>query len=317
MNNNLSESKIAVLIPCYNEELTISKVIEDFKIHLKGVDIYVFDNNSTDETNKNASKAGAIVILSARRGKGNVVRHMLDIIDADIYVMVDGDYTYPASSVGEMLSEMVSGNYDMVVGKRVPSNEGKPFRRLHKLGNKFISKLISILFSANVTDAMSGYRILSRNFVRGIYLKSEGFEVETELTLQALIRKFLIKEISVSYYARPKGSISKLSTFHDGIQILKTIVLIFKDYKPFLFFSIISVISLVLGLSAGWLPISDYISDRYVHHVPLAILATGLVILSIVLWGVGVILHTITNFHIENQKSIIKYIDGAIKERKK
>ncbi len=307
-----SIQRIAVLIPCFNEEVTVGKVVDDFRRELPSETIYVFDNNSTDATASVAECHGAIVIPSPRSGKGNVVRHMFETVDAETYIMVDVDDTYPAPSVHELLRASYEFNADMVVRLRLSNYEKGAFRLLHKFGNHFIAKLISLLFSHKVTDVLSGYRVFSRDFVRVAHLKSEGFEIETEMTLQALLKNLVIKEVPTSYRERPAGSKSKLNTFLDGIAILKAIFLIFKDYKPFVFFSSLSFICFVSGLVAGWFPIRDYLSEKYVHHVPLAILAASLAILSVLFLGIGLILNSVVNLHIETQllvRKLFKEID--------
>ena len=298
----LPSPQVAVLVPCYNEEPTVGKVVDEFRRELPAATIYVFDNNSTDQTASVATQHGAVVISSPQQGKGNVVRHMFRAVEADIYVMVDGDDTYPASSIHELLQAYDQTDADMIVGMRLGSAEKKAFRLLHKFGNRLIARMISLLFSAEVTDVLSGYRVFSKDFVRTAYLTSEGFQIETEMTLQALLKGLIIKEVPIRYGERPAGSVSKLNTFLDGIGILKAILLIFKDYKPLIFFSMVSMICTVLGLVAGWFPVKDYLTERYVYHVPLAILAAALIILAVVFLGIGVILNTITNFHAENQK---------------
>ncbi len=309
----LSNNSVAVLIPCYNEEVTIGRVVTDFARALPKARIIVFDNNSTDHTAQKAIEAGATVVKSPRQGKGHVVRHMFRVIEADYYVMVDGDDTYPADQAEELINALQASGADMAVGMRLSDYTDGAFRLLHKFGNSFISRLISILFSFKVNDVLSGYRVFTKNFVQNVYLKSGGFEVETELTLQALIKNYMIHEVPIRYKDRPEGSVSKLSTVLDGLQIFKAIFLIFKDYKPLVFFSWLSVLSFVLGLAAGWFPISDYLTTRYVSHVPLAILATALVILAVLFLGIGFILNTITRLHIETHetiKSLFKAVDN-------
>lgn len=300
--------KIAVLIPCKDEELTIEKVINDFKRELPTADIYVFDNNSVDNTNLIARESGAIVVNSKKPGKGNVIKHMFAVIDADIYITVDGDDTYPAEEVTNLIEIYDKNDTDMVVGTRLKSYDKKAFRKMHKIGNRLISNLISKLFSTDIIDVLSGYRIFSKTLVKSLYLRSSGFEIETEITLQTLIKDYKITEVPISYKERPVGSISKLNTYKDGLHILKTIVMIFKDYKPLVTFSILSLISLALSFLSGAYPIMDYIKFQYVYHVPLAILAASLFILSILLLGIGLILNTITHFHIETTHMLKNYM---------
>ncbi|MFH1755401.1 MAG: glycosyltransferase family 2 protein, partial [Candidatus Latescibacterota bacterium] len=247
-SQNTSGKKVAVLLPCYNEEVTIGKVVGDFRNALPFASVYVFDNNSSDQTAGNAAKAGAIVVYSPRRGKGNVVKHMFREVDADIYVMADGDDTYPADMAGTLIEALEESGVDMVVGTRLAHHDKKAFRAFHGFGNTLISKLISLLFSSSLTDVLSGYRVFSRHFARTLYLTAGGFEVETEMTLQALVKNCFIKEIPVRYSSRPEGSESKLNTFSDGLMICKGMFLIFKDYRPFVFFSALSISCFLLGL---------------------------------------------------------------------
>jgi glycosyltransferase involved in cell wall biosynthesis len=300
------EKKIAVPLPCYNEEVTIGKVVADFRKALPTADVYVFDNNSDDDTAGIAADAGAIVVSSPWQGKGNVVRHMFETVEAEIYVMADGDDTYPADVAGELIQVLKETKADMVVGTRLKEYEHRSFRALHEFGNKFISKLISTLFSAPVTDILSGYRVLDRHFVRTLYLQSSGFEVETEMTLQALVKNRVIKEIPIRYRKRPAGSHSKLNTFSDGALVFKGVFLIFKDYKPMVFFSCVGGLCFVLGLIAGWYPIADYVRTQYVSHVPLALLAAVLEVLAVLFLGIGLIMNAIKKFHLESQELIGK-----------
>ena len=297
-------NKVAVLLPCYNEELTIGKVVSDFRKSLPDAIIYVFDNNSNDRTSAVAAEAGALVVPSHRQGKGNVVKHMFRDVEADIYVMADGDDTYSADKAPELIRVLEESDADMVVGTRLKIRDKKALRSMHLFGNKAISKLISILFSSPVTDVLSGFRAFNRHFIKTLCLKSGGFEVETEMTLQALIRNCVIKEIPIRYSSRPSGSVSKLNTFSDGLNIIKSIFLIFRDYKPLVFFSSLSALFLIFGLLAGRYPIADYITTRYVSHVPLALLASALVILSVLFLGMGLILKAISGYHMESQELI-------------
>jgi glycosyltransferase involved in cell wall biosynthesis len=293
------EQTIAVVIPCYNEALTVYKVIAGFRAALPSAEIYVFDNNSTDATAAIATDAGAIVVSSPRQGKGNVLRHMADVVDADVYVIVDGDDTYPAEALPDMLATFNAKNLDMLVGARLVDFEKGSFRAFHQLGNLTISYLVSFLYRAKLTDVLSGYRILSRRCVHLVHLRHGGFEVETEYTLQALSKHLAIAETPVSYRRRPDGSDSKLNTYSDGFLILRCIVLLFKDYKPLFFFSSIAAILGVACIAVGSAPIIDYIEHRYVLHVPRAILAAGLAVLAAVSMTAGLILDTIANFHRE------------------
>lgn len=291
---------VAVLIPCYNEEVTIGKVVDDFRAVLPGAAIYVFDNNSKDRTSEIARAHGATVVFSPRQGKGHVVQHMFDQIDAGYYLMVDGDDTYPATAAPELLETLRRHDADMVVGSRLTNFKSGSFRRFHSFGNHLVARLISFFFRMNVTDVLSGYRIFSRDFVKTVPLMSEGFDIETEFTLQAAAKSFKVVETPISYGVRPEGSHSKLSTFKDGILILKVILRIFKDYKPQVFFGAIALFLALLSLAAGIVPIMDYVRDQFVHHVPLAVLATGLGILSVLSMAVGLILDTVNRYHNES-----------------
>jgi glycosyltransferase involved in cell wall biosynthesis len=294
-----AEQTIAVVIPCYNEALTVYKVIAAFRAALPSAEIYVFDNNSTDATAAIAADAGATVIASPRQGKGNVLRHMADVVDADVYVVVDGDDTYPAEALPDMLATFNAKNLDMLVGARLVDFEQGSFRAFHQLGNLTISYLVSFLYRAKLTDVLSGYRILSRRCVSLVHLRHGGFEVETEYTLQALSKNLAIDETPVAYRRRPDGSDSKLNTYSDGFLILRCIVLLFKDYKPLFFFSAIAALLGLACIAVGSAPIIDYIEHRYVLHVPRAILAAGLAVLAAVSMTAGIILDTIANFHRE------------------
>jgi hypothetical protein len=233
---------------------------------------------------------------------------MFEVVEADIYVMADGDDTYPADMAGELIRAFDESNAHMVVGTRLKQYEQKSFRALHQFGNKFISGLISVLFSAPVTDILSGYRVFDQVFVKTMYLQSSGFEIETEMTLQALVKNRIIKEVPIRYGERPEGSYSKLNTFSDGALVFKGVFLVFKDYKPLEFFTGASALCFVLGLVAGWYPIADYVRTQYVHHLPLALMAAALEILAVLFLGIGLILNAIKKFHLDNQELIGKLL---------
>lgn len=281
--------KVKAIIPCYNEELTVGDVISELKSYLPTADIYVFDNNSTDRTAAIAEARGATVIKEKRQGKGFVVQSMFQKVDADIYVMVDGDYTYDLTHINEMISLIRNDEADMVVGNRLKTYTRKSFRPLHTFGNKLVRSLVNKLFGANFKDIMSGLRVMSRDFAKNINLSAAGFEVETELTIKALKYNFIIREIDIQYRERPAGSFSKLSTVSDGLLVIRTIIMIFKDYKPLFFFSVTSFIFLMISLLAGSVVIQEFIETRYILHVPLAIFATGTMILSIIFFMTGII----------------------------
>ena len=295
-----SYDDVAVLIPCLNEETTVGKVVADFNGVLAGARILVFDNNSTDKTAAIARLNGATVINSPRQGKGNVVKQMFDQVDAEIYVTVDGDDTYPAPAARELIAEFRKGGADMIVGVRKASAENLAYRRFHRFGNRLVTFLISKLFGIKVTDVMSGYRVLSREFVKSVPLKSEGFEVETEMTLQAAAKDFVIREVPIQYGQRPEGSYSKLNTYSDGFLVLKAIIIIFKDYKPLIFFTGLSGVLVAISLVAGSRAIRDYLQTGQVYHLPSAVLATGTIILAALSFSIGLILDTISKYHNEN-----------------
>jgi len=290
--------KVAILIPCYNESITIKTVIEDYKAVLPDADIYVYDNNSTDNTAEIAEKAGAIVKYEYMQGKGNVIRRMFREIDADCYLMIDGDDTYPADKAKEMVNLVLYKQVDMVIGDRLSSTyfvENK--RPFHNVGNKMVRYLINTLFNSNVTDIMTGYRAFSKHFIKNFPVLSKGFEIETEMTIHALDKNFHIKEIPVNYRDRPVGSESKLNTFNDGIKVLRTIFTLLRDYKPYIFFSFIAfcigVISMILFIPVFY----EYLQTGLVPRFPTLIVAGVLGLLSILLWICGVILDVIVKKH--------------------
>jgi glycosyltransferase involved in cell wall biosynthesis len=303
--------KTSVLIPCWNEEVTIKKVVADFRRALPEAEILVFDNNSTDHTAREAAAAGATVVPSPLKGKGSVVRHMFEFVDADYAIMADGDDTYPASEAPRLLAEAVTTGADMVVGVRLENFSTLSFRRFHKLGNRVISGLISALFGVRVTDALSGYRVFSRAFMRGVPVTTPGFQVETELTLQAISKRFVFREVTIEYGSRPVGSESKLNTYRDGALIVSTIFLLFKNYKPLVFFSSVAAVFLVLSLLAGSVPIIEYIETGLVPHFPRAILAVGLALCALISLAIGIILDTLVNYQRENYELYRKTLRAA------
>ena len=283
--------KIAVLIPCYNEELTVEKVVSDFKRELPEAEIYVYDNNSKDKTAELAVKAGAILRKETMQGKGNVVRTMFRDVDADCYIMVDGDDTYPAEEVHKLIAEVENGA-DMVIGDRLSNgtyySENK--RGFHNLGNNLVRGLINRIFDNNIQDIMTGYRAFSKRFVKTVAVLSPGFEIETELTISALVYRYHIANVPITYRDRPEGSSSKLSTFRDGFKVLVKLFDLWKDYRPLLFFAVFSLVFLVLGLLVGVPVIGEFIKTAYVSKVPSAILASSLCVLSFLSLMLGLIL---------------------------
>lgn len=302
--------KIAVLIPCYNEELTVEKVIKDFKRELPEADIYVYDNNSKDKTAEIAKNAGAIVKHEYRQGKGNVVRTMFMDIDADIYVMVDGDDTYPAEEVHKLIKPIEEERADMVIGDRLTNGtyQKENKRHFHEFGNNLVRKSINVLFNTKLKDIMTGYRVFNKKFVKNMPVLSPKFEIETEMSLHALDKKFIIEEIPIVYRDRPEGSTSKLNTICDGIKVVKTIVKMFKDYKPLRFFGVIAGILFIIGLAFGIPVIVEFFKTRYITKVPTAVLATGIMILSVIVGQCGVILDTVVKHHRESYElNLLRY----------
>jgi glycosyltransferase involved in cell wall biosynthesis len=285
--------RVAVLIPCYNEELTIASVIEEFRRELPDADLYVFDNNSTDRTAEIAEHAGATVMTERRQGKGYVVQSMFQRVDADVYIMVDGDGTYPAASVGALLAPMLAGEADMVVGTRLHTTSQSQFRALNRWGNGMFLTVLNSIFNVRLTDILSGYRVFSRDFVRNVPLFGGGFEIETELTIKALERGYRIVEVPVDLGVRPEGSHSKIRVMRDGIIILNTILALFRDYKPLTFFGALGLVFIGLGLVPGLVVVVEFLRTGYILRIPSAVLAVGLVLTGMLLIMVGLILHTI------------------------
>ncbi|MEJ2008458.1 MAG: glycosyltransferase family 2 protein [Acidobacteriota bacterium] len=302
------KTSVAVLIPCYNEEMTITKVVEDFQRQLPEAKIFVYDNNSSDRTVQNAVACGAEVKYESKQGKGNVVRTMFRDISADVYVMVDGDATYPADKVHALLEPVLAGKADMTVGTRLDEFEEKSFRFFHKFGNELIRKCINLLFGTDLRDILSGYRCFSSRFAKSVPILSKGFEVETELTLQALDKKFTIIEIPVDYYSRPEGSHSKLNTYLDGMLVLKTIFWIFKDYRPLKFFSLVGLLSVIAGFALGSIPVLEFIHTRKVTHPSTAVLSTGFVLIALLSFATGFILDTINRRYKEQYQLLADHI---------
>ncbi len=263
----MQEKKIAVLIPALNEDKTIAKVVKDFKNELPKSQIYVFDNGSTDKTAEKARNSGANVINVNRKGKGEVVKKMFDYIDANIYVMVDGDDTYPAEQVHELLNPVLSGDYDIVIGSRMKNFQKEEKRWLHNAGNRIIRWGVNFCFTSKINDMLSGYRVMSREFVKKVNLLSKGFEVETELTIKALENGYRIKEIPIDYKERPKGSESKLNSFSDGMYILTTIINLFRDYRPIQFFLLLSCISFALFIGFGAPVLIEYLNTHSITQI--------------------------------------------------
>jgi len=286
-------TKIAVLIPCYNEEAAIAKVVNDFRQTLPTAQIYVYDNNSRDRTVDVATKAGAIVRTEPLQGKGNVVRRMFADIDADIYVLVDGDDTYDAAAAPQMIAALRSGPLDMVNGSRVTTIQ-KAYRPGHRFGNWLLTGMVAWIFGSRISDMLSGYRIMSRRYVKSFPALSAGFETETELTVHALELRMPIAEIATTYKDRPEGSVSKLSTFKDGFRILWTIIVLVKEERPMQFFSLLALFFAVIS-TLLIIPIAlHFFETGLVPRLPTAVLSMGLMILGFLSLTCGLILDTVT-----------------------
>jgi glycosyltransferase involved in cell wall biosynthesis len=283
--------KIAVVIPCYNEEPTIATVVTHFREQLPQADIYVFDNNSTDHSVERAQEAGAFVLHERRQGKGYVVQSMFRLVDADVYIMVDGDATYPADDVHRLIQPILWDEADMVVGSRLHSASESQFKSLNRFGNNAFLALLNATFKVAITDMLSGYRAFSRRFVKSVPLFGGGFEIETELTIKALERGFRIVEIPVNLTQRPEGSFSKIRIARDGIRILNTILSLFRDYKPLTFFGTLGSLLMLVGVVPGF--IFTFFQTNLLHPVALTAVTLVMVLAGMLSITVGMILHTI------------------------
>lgn len=291
-------NRIAVLIPCYNESATIEKVIKDYKQELPNADIYVYDNNSSDGSDKIAKKAGAIVKYESRHGKGNVIRTMFREIEADCYLMVDADDTYPSENSKEMCDYILNGQADVVIGDRLSSTYFRENKRLfHNFGNVLVTRLINILFDNNINDIMTGYRAFSRQFVKSFPILSKGFEIETEMSIHAVYNNFRLIEIPVQYRNRPVNSVSKLNTYLDGFRVIKTIAMLFKEYKPKVFFNLIALIFFVIGIVIIIPAFIGYFQTGLVEKFPSLIVGCFLITISLLNVGIGTILEVIVKKH--------------------
>lgn len=297
---------IAVLIPCFNEENSIGKVIKDFKAAIPAASIYVYDNNSTDHTAEVALQAGAIVRYEHKQGKGNVVRQMLRQIDADCYLLVDGDDTYPAEHAQELCRRVEQGA-DMVIGDRLSSTYFKENKRpFHNVGNRCVRAMINRLFHADIHDIMTGYRAIGRNFAKSLPIISNGFEIETEMTIYALDKNFVIEEVPILYRDRSVGSVSKLNTFTDGVKVIKTVLKMFRDYQPLAFFSILSLLLVVMATFL-FLPVfKEYLDTGLVPRYPTLIVSGFIYLSSLLTFFCGVILEVVAQKHRELFELLIK-----------
>lgn len=311
-------SKVAVLIPCFNEAVTIGKVVDDFKRVLPEADVYVYDNNSKDETAVIAREHGAIVRFEGRQGKGNVVRQMFRDIDADYYLMVDGDDTYPAEAAPALLAPLMADEADMTVGDRLSNGSygEENDRAFHGFGNDLVRFLIKAIYGYAFDDVMTGYRAFNRVFVKTMPVLSEGFQIETEISIHAVDKRWRIKDVPIEYRDRPEGSYSKLSTFGDGAKVLKAIASLFKDYRPLAFFGWAALLLALLGIAVGVPVIADFFATGLVLKVPSAILAVALVICGALSFTVGIILDTVAKSHRKQWEiDVYKVTNGFYKGR--
>jgi glycosyltransferase involved in cell wall biosynthesis len=287
------ELRIAVLIPCLNEETTIGEVIAQFRDALPEAEIYVGDNNSTDRTVQVAEQAGAIILREARQGKGYVTQTMFRRIDADVYVIVDGDGTYPAGAVTDLLKPVLTGEADMVVGSRLHAQSRSQFHQLNAFGNRLVLRLLNFIFRVKLTDILSGYRAFSRSFVKSLPLFGGGFEIETELTIKAVARGFRIVEVPIDLVHRPAGSHSKIRLFRDGAIIINTILALFRDYKPLTFFGSAALVLFAFALPPSLKVFLEFLRTGTIINLPLALLAIALVLSGLLSITVGLVLHSI------------------------
>jgi glycosyltransferase involved in cell wall biosynthesis len=300
--------RVAVLVPCFNEEATIAKVVADFRAALPEAAIYVYDNNSADGTVDVARAAGALVRRETHQGKGNVVRRMFADVDADVYVLVDGDATYDAASARTMIARLVEERLDMVVGARVDQHEAA-YRLGHRTGNRLLTRFFALAFHATFSDILSGYRVFSRRFVKSFPVLSRGFEIETEFSVHALELELAVAEMPTPYYARPEGSTSKLSTWRDGWRILLTIVGLYRSERPLAFFSGLGVVLAIVSVGLAIPIFVTYFEQGIVPRIPTAILSTGLMLLASLSIVAGLVLDTVTRGRREIK--LIAYLEQA------
>ncbi len=285
--------RIAVIIPCYNEEIAIAGVVSDFQKHLPEAQLYVFDNGSTDHTVEEARRAGAVVLWEKRRGKGYVISAMFRRVEADVYVMVDGDGTYPADQAKALIAPIISGEADMVVGSRLHPDSRSAFKLPNLLGNWVFRSMLNSFFNVHVTDLLSGYRAMNRQLIKSLPFLSHGFESETELTIKCIERGYRIQEIPVNLMPRPAGSRSKIHPFLDTVLIVRTILGLVRDYKPLTAFGLMGLVSIVVGLIPGLSVIQEYVATGHILRIPSAILAAGAMIAGLLLVFVGLVLHSL------------------------
>jgi glycosyltransferase involved in cell wall biosynthesis len=296
-----STARIAILLPCYNEALTIGAIVRDFRTYVPQAQIYVFDNNSTDGTAQIARAAGAIVRNVPAQGKGSVVRRMFADVDADAYVMADGDDTYDASVAPQLIARLLDEGLDMVVGNRV-SSEAAAYRPGHRFGNALLTGFVSFIFGRTFTDILSGYRVFSRRYVKSFAAHSSGFEIETELTVHALELRMPVAEVATIYKSRPEGSVSKLNTYRDGARILSTIFRLFKSERPLAFYSIGAAVFALLSVMLAEPLAETYLRTGLVPRLPTAVLCAALMLFGVILLMCGIILDAVTKGRIEQKR---------------
>ena len=303
-----SSLRVAVLVPCYNEEAAVAAVVKDFREALPSAQIYVYDNNSKDRTVAIAREAGAEVRSERRQGKGHVVRRMFADVDADVYVLVDGDATYDAPSAPGMIEKLVNEHLDMVVGLRV-DQEQAAYRPGHRAGNWMLTSFLSSVFRQAFKDILSGYRVFSRRFVKSFPVLSDGFEIETELTVHALELAMPVAEVETPYYPRPEGSFSKLNTWGDGFRILGTILKLYRSEKPLRFFSVIGGFLALVSIGLAFPIIVTYLEEGLVPRLPTAVLSTGLMIVAVLSVSSGLVLDTVTRGR--REMKLLAYLSQA------
>lgn len=306
---------VAVLVPCLNEEKTIASVVRAFRAELPEAEIYVFDNNSTDASAEEARAAGAIVRVERRQGKGYVIQSMFRTVEADVYVIVDGDGTYPASAVHPLIAPVIDGSADMVVGSRLHARSQSQFKKANRFGNRFFARILNSIFSVKLTDVLSGYRAFSRPLIKSLPFFGGGFEIEIELTIKALERGFRILEVPVDLSPRPAGSYSKIRILTDGFLILNTILALFRDYKPLTFFSVAGLICFAAAGLIVFLGSFGYISTAGVLGLPVAVAVAVIALSGLLLIAVGLILHTVVRRFQEFEHQM-QTISREIEEKK-
>jgi glycosyltransferase involved in cell wall biosynthesis len=301
--------RIAVLVPCYNEEAAIAKVVQDFRAALPGAAIYVYDNNSSDQTGAKAREAGAVVRTEMRQGKGNVVRRMFADIEADLYVLVDGDDTYDAGACPRMIEIALESGADLLTARRIHT-DAAAYRPGHLLGNRVLTGLTALLFNVRLSDMLSGYRVFSRRFVKSFPFTAEGFGIETELTVHAVRLMMPLAEMDTRYKERPVGSVSKLNTWRDGFRILRTIAHLVREERPLVFFSAFFILLALISLLIGTPVVTEYFRTGLVPRLPTAVLATGLMLLAFLALFAGLILDTVTRGRWEQKRMAYLAIPG-------